>query len=110
MEGMYTSRKRVERDGWLIAFEGEVMSMDEAARRGLLDGEREEEGPKEGEAKKKGKKVKADWIAEAEALGVEVPKDATIDQIKALIESAPEAGGEPAAEAGGEPAAEGEGE
>lgn len=35
-EGMYTSPKRVERDGYLVAFEGEVMGMDEAARRGLF--------------------------------------------------------------------------
>ena len=31
----YTSPKRVVRDGHLIAFEGEVMSADEAVRRGL---------------------------------------------------------------------------
>ena len=31
----YTSPKRVVRDGHLIAFEGEVMSTDEAVRRGL---------------------------------------------------------------------------
>ena len=35
-EGMYASPKRVERDGYLVAFEGEVMGMEEAARRGLL--------------------------------------------------------------------------
>ena len=35
-EGMYTSPKRVERDGYLVAFEGEVMGIDEAARRGLI--------------------------------------------------------------------------
>lgn len=32
---MYTSKERVIRDGYLIAFEGEVMSDEEAAARGL---------------------------------------------------------------------------
>ena len=36
MTGTYTSPKRVERDGRLVAFEGEVMTMDEAASRGLV--------------------------------------------------------------------------
>lgn len=35
-EGTYTCPERVERDGYLVAYEGEEMSMDEAARRGLL--------------------------------------------------------------------------
>lgn len=48
--GSYTSPERVERDGRLVAFEGEVMTMDEAVRRGLVH----EAGP---EAKKrKGRK------------------------------------------------------
>lgn len=36
MEGTYTSPSRVERDGVLVAFEGEVMTAQEAAERGLL--------------------------------------------------------------------------
>lgn len=39
---MYTSKERVIRDGYLIAFEGEVMSDEEAAKRGLLDPEPEQ--------------------------------------------------------------------
>ena len=35
-EGTYTSTKRVERDGRLVAFEGETMTMDEAISRGLV--------------------------------------------------------------------------
>ena len=35
-EGTYTCTERVERDGYLVAFEGEVMSMDEAVKRGLV--------------------------------------------------------------------------
>lgn len=35
-EGMFTSTKRVERDGRLVAFEGEVMTKDEAISRGLV--------------------------------------------------------------------------
>lgn len=36
MEGTYTSPARVERDGVLVAFEGEIMTAEEAAERGLL--------------------------------------------------------------------------
>lgn len=39
---MFTSKKRVIRNGFLVAFEGEVMSDEEAAKRGLLDPEPEE--------------------------------------------------------------------
>ncbi|MBQ9041581.1 MAG: hypothetical protein IJ111_02070 [Eggerthellaceae bacterium] len=37
MNGMYTCPERIERDGFLIAFEGQVMSMDEAVTLGLID-------------------------------------------------------------------------
>lgn len=37
MEGSYTSAERVVRDGVLVAFAGEVMTNDEAIRRGLVD-------------------------------------------------------------------------
>ncbi|MBQ3748774.1 MAG: hypothetical protein IJI68_00900 [Eggerthellaceae bacterium] len=84
MAEMYTSPERVERGGWLVAFEGEVMTMDEAVKRGLVSREPEPEEPKGGE------KRKADWVKEAEALGIEVPKKATVEQIKALIEDAGE--------------------
>lgn len=36
MEGTYTSPERVERNGRLVAFEGEVMTMAEAVERGLV--------------------------------------------------------------------------
>lgn len=39
---MYTSENRVIRDGYLIAFEGEVMSDEEAAKRGLTASEPED--------------------------------------------------------------------
>lgn len=39
---MFTSKKRVIRNGFLVAFEGEVMSDEEAAKRGLLDPEPDE--------------------------------------------------------------------
>lgn len=35
MTGTYTSPERVERDGHLVAFKGETMTMDEAVERGL---------------------------------------------------------------------------
>ena len=54
---MYTSENRVIRDGYLIAFEGEVMSDEEAAKRGLLDPERK---PKAKAARRKAKTEEAD--------------------------------------------------
>lgn len=84
-EGTYTCTERVERDGYLVAFEGEVMSMDEAARRGLIPDE-----PEKAAKPTVPEKRRADWIAEAEALGIEVPKRATVAQIRALVEDASE--------------------
>ena len=86
MEGTYTSPARVERDGFLVAFEGETMTMAEAAKRGLVEARGKQEA--------KGKKLKADWIAEAEELGLEVPDGATVEQIKALVEEASEGDGD----------------
>lgn len=51
---MYTSKERVIRDGYLIAFEGEVMSDEEAAKRGLLDQEPEQK-PKAKSTRRKAK-------------------------------------------------------
>ena len=59
---MFTCEERVERDGHLIAFEGEVMTDEEAAKRGLAPAPE-----KEPEA--------AD------------PKDMTVKQLKALLDS-----------------------
>lgn len=80
--GTYICPERVERDGYLVAFEGEVMTMDEAVKRALVSDEPEEPKGK--------KKLKDEWAAEAEALGIEVPKKATVEEIKALIEAAGE--------------------
>ena len=77
---MYVSKERVERDGFLIAYEGEVMSMEDAEDRGLL------EAPKKG--------TKAALIAEDEAKGIEVPDSATKAEIEALLEEEPLDGGE----------------
>ena len=52
--GMFVSPERVERDGWLIAYKGESMMMEEAARRGLLT-EAKPERPKR--APRRGKKA-----------------------------------------------------
>lgn len=51
---MHTSKERVIRDGYLIAFEGEVMSDEEAAKRGLLDPEPEQK-PKAKSTRRKAK-------------------------------------------------------
>ena len=40
--GTFTCPRRVERGGYLVAFEGEVMTMDEAVKRGLVSDEPEE--------------------------------------------------------------------
>lgn len=77
---MYVSKERVERDGFLIAYEGEIMSMEDAEDRGLL------EAPKKG--------TKAALIAEAEAKEIEVPESATKAEIEALLEEEPLDGGE----------------
>ena len=59
---MYTSEKRVERGGFLIAFEGEVMTEADAEKRGLLDSDDPAVEPK---------RTKANYIAEAEARGLD---------------------------------------
>ena len=51
---MFTSKKRVIRNGFLVAFEGEVMSVEEAAKRGLLDPEPDEK-PKPKSTRRKAK-------------------------------------------------------
>lgn len=50
---MYVCEKRVIRDGYLVAFEGEVMTEDEARRRGLV----EEPKPKRSVRKRAPKKA-----------------------------------------------------
>lgn len=54
MGGMYVSPECVERGGWLIAYAGEQMMMEEAARRGLIQKEAPEQ-PKR--APRRGKKA-----------------------------------------------------
>lgn len=73
--GTYTCEKRVERDGVLIAFAGEVMTIEEAEQRGLIGDD----------AGKPARKSKADLVQEAEELGIELPKKATVDVIRGLI-------------------------
>lgn len=72
----FISEKRVERDGFLIAYEGEVMSEAEAAKRGLLECDAPAAEPK---------KLKADWIAEAESLGLDTT--GTVEALKERIEA-----------------------
>lgn len=62
MTGTYTSPERVERDGRLVAFEGEVMTMDEAVSRGLV----KDEKPKRGRKPKADGTEKAEEAAEAD--------------------------------------------
>ena len=62
---MFTSKKRVIRNGFLVAFEGEVMSDEEAAARGLLDPEPEEK-PKAKTTRRKAKPEPEDVPEEPE--------------------------------------------
>ena len=80
MAGVYTAEKRVVRDGMLIAYEGEVMTNEEAAERGLIVVDVESE--------QKPKTPKEELIERAEALGIDVPKKATIADIEKLIAEA----------------------
>jgi len=55
MMGLYTSKERVERDGRLVAYAGEVMSIDEAQRRGIYEPE-----PKKRATRKRAPKKQAE--------------------------------------------------
>ena len=74
----YTSPKRVVRDGHLVAFEGEVMSADEAVRRGLAV-----KAPEPQAEDLTVKEIKAKLDAE----GIEYPKAAKKEELLALLEA-----------------------
>ena len=76
----YTSPKRVVRDGHLVAFEGEVMSTDEAVRRGLAIEAVKAPEPAEDLTVKE---IKAKLDAE----GIEYPKAAKKEELLALLEA-----------------------
>ena len=73
--------KRVVRDGHLIAFEGEVMSTDEAVRRGLAI-----EAVKAPEPQAEDLTVK-EIKAKLDAEGIEYPKAAKKEELLALLEA-----------------------
>lgn len=77
MAGTFTCDKRVVRNGVLIAFEGQTMTIQEAEALGLTKAENARK-----QAPKRGKK---EAVAEAKELGIEIPKKATIAQIDELI-------------------------
>lgn len=79
--GTFVSHKRVERDGVLVAFEGEEMTMEEAVKRGLTSTEEDKGG-------NGAKKSKDDLIEEAKALGIDVPKKVTVAKLQELIAAA----------------------
>ena len=56
VNGMYVSPERVVRGGFLVAFKGEVMGIDEAARRGLVA----EAAPEKKPARRSGRSRKAE--------------------------------------------------
>lgn len=66
MAGLYTCPERVERDGYLVAYEGERMSMAEAERRGLLEKPAEEPAKKPAAKKPAAKRAPAKRAKKAE--------------------------------------------
>lgn len=76
---MFVAKERITVNGRLAAFAGEAMTDEEAEARGIT--EHLAAGEKAPKAKKK-----ADYEAEAAELGIDLPKAATVDQIKRLIE------------------------
>ena len=86
----YTSPKRVVRDGHLVAFEGEVMSTDEAVRRGLaIEAVRRGlaiEAVKAPEPQAEDLTVK-EIKAKLDAEGIEYPKAAKKEELLALLEA-----------------------
>ena len=76
--GTYTCPERVERDGRLVAFAGEVMTMDEAERRGLAAEGREA-------PEKQKKPNKDDLVARCKDLGIDVPSKATKADVEKLL-------------------------
>lgn len=54
---MFTSEKRVIRDGYLVAFAGETMSDEEAAARGLLTHEAEDKPKRKAKPKQEPEEV-----------------------------------------------------
>ena len=92
MSELYTCPERVERDGYLIAFEGEKMSMEDARYRGLIKDETAPEAPEgktpeapEDKAPDLSKLKKPELLALCEERGVTVPNKATVDQLIELL-------------------------
>lgn len=81
--GTYTSPKRVERDGRLVAFEGEVMTMADAEKRGLVA----PVAANAKEAKPKGP-TKDELAARLKELGVEFPAKASKAELESLLAAA----------------------
>lgn len=79
---MFTAEERITIDGRLAAFAGETMSDEEAEARGIT-AHIAERGKGDGAPKKTAKQALVD---EARELGIEIPKNATADKIKELIE------------------------
>ena len=95
--GTYTSAERVERHGRLVAFAGETMTMDEAAKRGLLI---EMEQGEDGTARAKAQ-TKADLVELCKALRIDVPAKATkaeIEELLAAVDKADDGGADPGAD------------
>ncbi len=79
---MFTAQERITINGRLAAFEGETMPDEEAQARGITA--YLEKRDKGGDAPKK--TAKQALVDEASELGIDVPKNATAEKIKELIE------------------------
>ena len=87
--GVYTAPARVERDGALVCFEGERMTMQEAEDRGLLDGAEPEPEPEpEPDAEARKAELMAMKAAELEALADSIGAEHARGATKAVLADA----------------------
>lgn len=81
MASMYICKKRVVKNGKLAAFEGQMLTEEEAISLGLVDNAKEQGGAKK-------KPTKAELVEQALALGIKAPSNATVAAIEQLIADA----------------------
>lgn len=95
--GIYTAPERVERDGFLVCFAGERMTMEEASRRGLAAPAGPSAAPARADTGDRAAELAAsmkavELRAMAADLGCKVPEGATKAVLAAAIAAAEAAG------------------
>ena len=106
--GTFTSSKRVERNGFLVAFEGEEMTEAEAVSRGLIDWLHDGDG----EQVAFEDMTKKQLLSYAESIGCELPKNADRMKNSLLVDAIAEFEKDAGDESGGDqnPATDDDGE